>query len=175
MVFKAGESQGKSGSFFFFSQDQRFIIKTMTEEDFGAFRRIQKKYFQRVSTDEESLLARIYGIYSVRMEDQNPVKLVVMGNALQGATHHLGCFDLKGSTVGRVVKGTNFKGTATLKDLNIIQLNGQRIWLRFKDADIRKINNNLREDVKMLAKFNMMDYSLLVCVQENPRFSELMA
>jgi len=29
-VFKAGESQGKSGSFFFFSKDQRFIIKTMT-------------------------------------------------------------------------------------------------------------------------------------------------
>lgn len=33
-VFKAGESQGKSGSFFFFSQDQNFIIKTMTESDF---------------------------------------------------------------------------------------------------------------------------------------------
>ena len=45
MVFKAGESQGKSGSFFFFSQDQQFIIKTMTEEDFDAFTRIQKKYF----------------------------------------------------------------------------------------------------------------------------------
>ncbi len=30
MVFKAGESQGKSGSFFFFSHDKRFIIKTMT-------------------------------------------------------------------------------------------------------------------------------------------------
>ena len=30
MVFKAGESQGKSGSFFFFSHDKKFIIKTMT-------------------------------------------------------------------------------------------------------------------------------------------------
>ena len=28
-VFKAGESQGKSGSFFFFSHDRKFIIKTM--------------------------------------------------------------------------------------------------------------------------------------------------
>lgn len=37
MVFKAGESQGKSGSFFFFSKDQRFIIKTMTDSDFNAF------------------------------------------------------------------------------------------------------------------------------------------
>lgn len=40
MVFKAGESQGKSGSFFFFSQDQKFIIKTMTDSDFNAFQRI---------------------------------------------------------------------------------------------------------------------------------------
>lgn len=40
MVFKAGESQGKSGSFFFFSKDQRFIIKTMTDSDFDAFKRI---------------------------------------------------------------------------------------------------------------------------------------
>lgn len=37
MVFKAGESQGKSGSFFFFSHDKKFIIKTMTSSDFGAF------------------------------------------------------------------------------------------------------------------------------------------
>ena len=37
MVFKAGESQGKSGSFFFFSKDQKFIIKTMTDSDFNAF------------------------------------------------------------------------------------------------------------------------------------------
>jgi 1-phosphatidylinositol-4-phosphate 5-kinase len=36
-IFKAGESQGKSGSFFFFSQDRRFIIKTMTNSDYNAF------------------------------------------------------------------------------------------------------------------------------------------
>ena len=81
-MLKAGEGDGKSGSFFFFSLDKKFIIKTMTEEDFQSFKRIQKRYFQRVSEDDESLLARIYGIYSVRVEDQNPVKLVVMGNCL---------------------------------------------------------------------------------------------
>lgn len=29
-VFKAGEASGASGSFFFFSADKRFIVKTMT-------------------------------------------------------------------------------------------------------------------------------------------------
>ena len=32
-VFKAGEGAGRSGSFFFFSHDRKFIIKTMTKEE----------------------------------------------------------------------------------------------------------------------------------------------
>ena len=47
-VFKAGESQGKSGSFFFFSEDQKFIIKTMTESDFNAFMRLFRSYFRHI-------------------------------------------------------------------------------------------------------------------------------
>ena len=31
MVFKAGECAGRSGSFFFFSHDQKYIIKTLTD------------------------------------------------------------------------------------------------------------------------------------------------
>ena len=37
MVFKAGEGQGRSGSFFFFSYDNRFIIKTMTSQELQLF------------------------------------------------------------------------------------------------------------------------------------------
>lgn len=48
MVFKAGESQGKSGSFFFFSHDKNFIIKTMTPTDFDAFKKIFVKYHEHV-------------------------------------------------------------------------------------------------------------------------------
>ena len=34
----AGEGMGKSGSFFFFSHDSRFLIKTATTDDFNAKR-----------------------------------------------------------------------------------------------------------------------------------------
>lgn len=33
MVFKAGEGAGRSGSFFFFSHDRKYIIKTMTNSE----------------------------------------------------------------------------------------------------------------------------------------------
>ena len=32
-VFQAGEGAGKSGSFFFFSHDNRFLIKTVTKTE----------------------------------------------------------------------------------------------------------------------------------------------
>ena len=32
-VFKAGKGAGRSGSFFFFSHDKRFIIKTISENE----------------------------------------------------------------------------------------------------------------------------------------------
>jgi hypothetical protein len=37
MVFKAGEGAGRSGSFFFFSHDRKFIIKTMTKEELDLY------------------------------------------------------------------------------------------------------------------------------------------
>jgi len=37
MVFKAGEGAGRSGSFFFFSHDRKFIIKTMTKLELNLF------------------------------------------------------------------------------------------------------------------------------------------
>ena len=125
-----------------------------------------------VAENDDCLLARIYGIYSVRMEDQSPVKLVVMGNALSGATGHIGIYDLKGSMVSRIVKGT-YKPTATIKDQNLLLDTKRRTLLRFRAADRRRVMKAMERDVKMLRKFNMMDYSLLFCIQNNPLYLEL--
>jgi 1-phosphatidylinositol-4-phosphate 5-kinase len=48
MAFKAGESQGKSGSFFFFSHDGRFIIKTMYDFELAIFMKALPDYFAHV-------------------------------------------------------------------------------------------------------------------------------
>ncbi len=48
-AFKAGEGSGKSGSFFFFSHDNKFIIKTMNDEELRTFKKIFKEYFKRVT------------------------------------------------------------------------------------------------------------------------------
>ena len=45
-VFKAGEASGASGSFFFFSTDKRFIVKTMTDGEKEFFLgKVARPYF----------------------------------------------------------------------------------------------------------------------------------
>lgn len=86
------------------------------------------KYFEHVSTHPKSLLARIYGIYTVKMEEVEPVNLILMGNTKKSndkMIEHI--FDLKGSFVNREEKGKNLKNTATLKDLNLLTLKKEKI------------------------------------------------
>ena len=60
---KAQESTGKSGSFFFFSFDKRFIIKTMFTSELDKFMEHLTDYFLYIDNHPESLIARIYGIF----------------------------------------------------------------------------------------------------------------
>ena len=78
----AGESQGKSGSFFFFSQDKRFIIKTMNDGELATFKGMFKDYQEYIKARQKkgTLLARIYGIFTVCLEDIVPVHLIMMAN-----------------------------------------------------------------------------------------------
>lgn len=113
---------GKSGSFFFFSHDDNFLIKTMTHGDFAAFKTLFRYYFEHVNTYHKSLLARIYGVYSVQMEDNETVYLILMGNTKKCENKYIKkIYDLKGSLVKRIVKGdeAGFKNTAVLKDKNL--------------------------------------------------------
>lgn len=173
-VFRAGESQGKSGSFFFFSHDKKFIIKTMTNSDLSTFKRLFQKYLQAVATRPNSLLARIYGIYTVKMEEVEPVHLILMGNTLKvkNSDNIVNIFDLKGSQVHREVKGKNLKNTATLKDINLQNKCLENILLRFRRQDQEEINQVLEHDVELLRSHNIMDYSLLFAVELNPAYKE---
>jgi hypothetical protein len=103
------------------------------------------------------------------MGTQKPVKLIIMGNTMLVQSSKLirGVFDLKGSMVNRHVPGENHKPTSTLKDRNLIEICRENIYLRFRPNDIRKINDRLREDATILKMFNLMDYSILLCIEEN--------
>ena len=67
-VFKAGEASGASGSFFFFSRDKKFIVKTMTPKEKEFFlTKVARPYFAHMQSNQTSLLARIYGVFTVKI------------------------------------------------------------------------------------------------------------
>ena len=104
-IFKAGEGMGKSGSFFFFSHDDRFLIKTMTSDDFKSFMSIFITYFYHINEDNSSLLARVYGVFQITLEDMKPCYLMLMGNTKNVPSDNIyKMFDLKGSITKRFVK-----------------------------------------------------------------------
>uniref|UniRef100_A0A7S3JEQ7 PIPK domain-containing protein n=1 Tax=Euplotes harpa TaxID=151035 RepID=A0A7S3JEQ7_9SPIT len=143
MVFKAGEGQGKSGSFFFFSHDRRFIIKSMNDEEYKTFQNMFRKYFKHLLANEASLLARIYGIFTVKKEKLMPVHLILMGNTVDLSGKGQGLkyiFDLKGSLVNRESKMMKVhKPSSTLKDINLLNIKQNDNLLKFTARDKKLI------------------------------------
>ena len=175
-IFKAGEGMGKSASFFFFSHDTRFLIKTMTDNDFNAFMKLFQLYFEHINNYKNSLIARIYGVYSVEMEQQDKQFLILMGNTKQIDDKFIKkIYDLKGSMVKREVKGEekSFKHTACLKDKNILNVCKHESFINFCSHDIKKIMNRIRLDATLLSHFNLMDYSMLFVACYNPNYVEM--
>ena len=73
-----GNPGGVSGQFFYFTSDNRFIMKTITKEEsqvmFEGFLNNYAEYLQ------QSLLSRIYGIYEIKIGNQEPFSIILMGN-----------------------------------------------------------------------------------------------
>jgi len=127
MVFKAGEGAGQSGSFFFFSHDRKFIIKTMSDGELKLFLKMLPDYELHFKENNASLMARIYGVYTIRMRGIATVNLILMANTLnfKNSSAIERIFDLKGSSVSRDVKMTpDIKNTSTLKDINFLKIQG---------------------------------------------------
>lgn len=161
-------SPGKSGSFFYFSRDYKYIIKTIHHAEHKFLRKILKDYFTHVSENPNTLLSQFYGLHRVKMPYGKKIHFVVMNNLFPPHRDIHSTFDLKGSTVGRDYREEELEKNprATLKDLN---------WLRRKrhlELGIEKKRlflEQLRKDVVLLKRLQIMDYSLLVGIHDVSR------
>lgn len=56
---------GASGSFFFFSHDNKLIIKTIGEGEDSTLLKLLPKYYKHIKKYKNTLLSKIYGLFSV--------------------------------------------------------------------------------------------------------------
>ena len=82
-VFKAGAGAGRSGSFFFFSHDKRFIIKTMTKHELNLFLGMFEDYCKHFKDNPNSLMTKILGVFTVKSGRMSDVHIMLMENTLK--------------------------------------------------------------------------------------------
>ncbi|KAK5106181.1 Phosphatidylinositol-4-phosphate 5-kinase [Lithohypha guttulata] len=158
-------SPGKSGSFFYFSRDYKYIIKTIHHAEHKLLRKILKDYYQHVRDNPNTLISQFYGLHRVKVAYGRKIHFVVMNNLFPPHRDIHQTYDLKGSTVGRDLKEETLETNprATLKDLNWLR---RDMHLEF-DQRLREIFiEQLQRDVRLLQRLKIMDYSLLVGIHD---------
>ena len=159
-------SEGKSGSFFYYSSDGKYMVKTISKTEHKFFRKILSQYYNHIICNPDTLIVRFLGAHSIKFNKEGmtnkKIYFVVMGNLFDKPIKIQRRFDIKGSWVGRytpVNKRTDI--TRALKDLDMIELD-QRIRLDSKRTTI--LLNQLEKDTQFLSDCGIIDYSLLLGV-----------
>lgn len=164
-------SPGKSGSFFYFSRDYKYIIKTIHRAEHKLLRKILREYYAHVQENPNTLISQFYGLHRVKIPYGRKIYFVIMNNLFPPHRDVHQTFDLKGSTVGRELKEEDLEKNprATLKDLNFLRRN---YHLEFGPMKKRLFVEQLQKDVALLQRLKIMDYSLLVGIHDLERGNE---
>ncbi|KAH7575720.1 hypothetical protein JRO89_XS02G0202600 [Xanthoceras sorbifolium] len=149
-------SPGKSGSIFYLSHDDRFVIKTLKKYELKVLLKMLPKYYSHVGEHENTLITKFFGLHRITLRGRRKVRFVVMGNMFCTELRIHRSYDLKGSSVGRFTDKDKIKENTTLKDLDLSYEFHMDKLLReslFKQISI---------DCMFLESQQIIDYSLLL-------------
>ena len=153
---------GKSDSFFFYTASNQFIIKTLKEDELKLLVRkgVLEKYYAHLRKNKHSMLARFYGIYTVKIKYMKPISVVIMDNLMGDHLNEIQrIYDLKGSTHKRISKKLK-NNKSVRKDLNFLQ--DTDIFLKLSPSVKSEFKKRLYRDKEFLKSCHLMDYSLLL-------------
>ncbi|XP_062866841.1 phosphatidylinositol-4-phosphate 5-kinase, type I, alpha, a isoform X2 [Trichomycterus rosablanca] len=151
---------GASGSVFYVSSDDEFIIKTVQHKEAEFLQNLLPGYFMNLNQNKRTLLPKFYGLYCIQAGGKN-IRIAVMNNLLpRSVPMHLK-FDLKGSTYKRRASPKErMKSVPTFKDLDFLQDLPEGLLL---ESEIyNALCRTISRDCLVLQSFKIMDYSLLV-------------
>ncbi|XP_050383832.1 1-phosphatidylinositol-3-phosphate 5-kinase FAB1B isoform X2 [Argentina anserina] len=169
---KWGAQGGKSNVFFAKTLDDRFIIKQVTKTELESFIKFAPAYFkylsESISSGSPTCLAKILGIYQVMSKHvkggkETKMNVLMMENLLFGRTVTR-VYDLKGSSRSRYNPDSSGSNKVLL-DQNLIEtMPTSPIFVGNKAK--RLLERAVWNDTAFLASIDVMDYSLLVGVDE---------
>ncbi|XP_074539658.1 phosphatidylinositol 4-phosphate 5-kinase type-1 alpha [Halichoeres trimaculatus] len=151
---------GASGSLFYVSSDDEFIIKTVQHKEAEFLQKLLPGYFMNINQNKRTLLPKFYGLYCVQAGGKN-IRIVVMNNLLPRIIPMHLKYDLKGSTYKRRASPKEREKVVPIyKDLDFIQDMPDGLLL---EADnYNALCKTIQRDCLLLQSFKIMDYSLLM-------------
>ncbi|XP_057723713.1 phosphatidylinositol 4-phosphate 5-kinase 3-like [Arachis stenosperma] len=130
-------SPGKSGSFFYLTNDDCYMIKTMKKVEVKALLRMLPAYYTHFRTYQNTMVTKYYGLHYVKL---------------------IGHIQRKGSSLGRTTNKpeTELSETTILKDLDL------NFIFRLQPSRFEEFCSQIDRDCELLEQEGIMDYSLLV-------------
>ena len=179
MGFTEFASTGKSGSFFYYSYDSKFVLKTISEDEFKFLNRILPNYYEHLKKHNDTLLPRFYGCHRIIFNSSGigqskEFKFVIMNNVFCDGQRIQRRYDLKGSIVGRQVLknpddlmyfNTKYSDpTIARKELDL-KNEGNLFNLEIDQKE--KLMERIKNDCEFFEQNNINDYSLLIGVHKH--------
>lgn len=163
-----GNKGGRSASFFYFTFDKKFLIKTISaSEKKFLLHYLLSDYHNYLKTNEDSFLARILGIYSFRFDDNSKTRVMLQMNIFPNIDFE-GIFDLKGSKLERSsFKSPNepmeIQSGKIYKDLDFLNTKKK---ISIEAVDVQRAKTSTYNDSKFLREHNIIDYSMLLGISD---------
>uniref|UniRef100_K3X7U0 PIPK domain-containing protein n=1 Tax=Globisporangium ultimum (strain ATCC 200006 / CBS 805.95 / DAOM BR144) TaxID=431595 RepID=K3X7U0_GLOUD len=184
-------SEGASGAFMFFSADGSLIVKSTSKEETTFLRSIAQQYADYLCSKPNSLLTRFYGCHCLELYGKQ-FSFIVMANLFDTDQVIHSRYDIKGSWVNRHGDLPKRGKKVTCRHCNNkyifqnslpenancpLRLGGHEPNVVLKDSDLTQklkldrdvalqLYKQLCADSDLLCSFGIMDYSLLMGINE---------
>ncbi len=163
---------GKTKSVFLKTLDERFILKSLSPSETSSFLRFAPDYFSIMSEalfrDLPSVIAKMFGFFRVFIKNpltntEIKLDLLVMENLFYDRCPSR-TFDLKGSMRNRKIQSTGEQNEVLLDENMVEYIYESPLFAR--EHSKRLLRASVFNDTLFLAKQDVMDYSLMVAVDE---------
>ncbi|XP_066139429.1 phosphatidylinositol 4-phosphate 5-kinase type-1 alpha isoform X3 [Euwallacea fornicatus] len=153
---------GASGSIFYLTSDDEFIVKTVQHKEGEFLQKLLPGYYMNLNQNPRTLLPKFFGLYCYQCNSKN-VRLVIMNNLLPSNVVMHQKYDLKGSTYKRKAsKAERQKRSPTYKDLDFMEHHAEGVLM--ESDTYNALMKTIQRDCRVLESFKIMDYSLLLAI-----------
>ena len=154
-------SAGRSGAFIMVTFDKKFVLKIVNRQERYLLLDILPAYSKRICECPDSRIVRILGMYKITSSKHT---FIIMENIVADK-NKANIYDLKGSIDDRYVDTNSDSKASILKDGNFLELNES---INLNKEQRERVLDALNDDLKFFTKHNIIDYSLLIAIYEEP-------